>query len=111
MISSEILLLLGIVYEYFSHGVYSVFMYGAFAIPLIFLAAAQVIVKVTGKSIKSNVFYKLLCLTAVIASLIQGIMVIYGTSSSLTNIYLIFAAVVTAMLAADVRSDKNKDNI
>lgn len=81
-------LLFSIIYEEFSHNVYTIFMYGAFLIPLIFgIVMSFVFMKY--QSIKSNKIYNAAVYTLTIASILEGVVKIYGTTNSKIYIFLI----------------------
>ncbi len=82
-------LIFAIIYELFSHRVYSIFMLGAFLIPLIFLLIARVAKRL---NINWN-FYEWAIITFTLYSIIRGILEIYGTTNSLINVYLILGVV------------------
>ena len=102
LIASIILLIFATIYEYFSHGIYSIYMYGAFAIPLIFMGASIISSKIFDFPLKDLIAYKLLCLTVVVASVTNGIIVIYGTTNSLVNSYFCFIAVAVMALIREI---------
>lgn len=104
LIASIILLVFGAIYEYFSHGIYSIYMYGAFAIPLIFIIISTISDALFKLKLIKLVAYKLLCLTLVLASIVNGIIFIYGTTNSIVNIYLLFIAVAVIDLILEILS-------
>ena len=106
-------LLFGTVYEIFSHGVYSVYMLGAWTVPclcaLLLLAAAKKAAILPG-----NILLQLLCCgaaTLTAGSLMKGVLDIYGTTNGLTVFYplaggafiLLFAALYITGLSASKR--------
>lgn len=82
-------LVFGIVYELFSHNVYSKYMYLAFLIPLIglFISTLFLFVKI---DYYSNKFLNYGVITLTIGSLVKGALDIYGTTNKLVSLYLIF---------------------
>ena len=78
-----------IIYESFSHEVYSSFMIFAFTIPLIFGFIISFI-----KKDYLNTFYNLGIITLSIGSIFQGVLEIYGTTNRLVYIYLICGIVL-----------------
>lgn len=82
----------GWIYEQFSHGVYSWHMVYAFAYPLLggvlpFLGLGLSSVK-KWPGQPEQVFYHCGIATLTVGSIIRGVLEIYGTSNSLTIIYL-----------------------
>lgn len=83
--------LFGAIYEYFSHGIYTLFMSASFLIPLILGLIPYGILYMINIGLKSNIFtdlydYSIIILT--IGSIVKGILIIFGTSNSLTYVYL-----------------------
>ena len=103
-------LLFGEVYELFGHGVYSVFMLGAFAVPLLLGALPFCLMRRAGRPFPRGtadlIHAGVATLTA--GSLVQGVLEIYGTSSPLTAVYWIVGAVLAGggWLAALVRKEE-----
>lgn len=93
----------GSVYELFSHGVYSYYMIYAFAFPLVggvlpFLILDLKNHKYMPSALAQGLYHAGIA-TCTIGSIIQGVLVIYGTTNSKTVIYWIAGAVlVTAGL-------------
>lgn len=87
---SMFILIFGIIYEMFSHGVISYFMIFAFTIPLINYIFNLVIINnsIRIKTISKNLFSSSI-ITFTLYSVLKGILDIYGTTNSLINIYLI----------------------
>ena len=95
-IMAVICLLIGIVYEIFSHGVISVFMIGAFTIPLIFGAVPNLIIglvklKVPGCASEDLCACGIITLTA--GTIFKGVLDIFGTTNSLLKYYFIAGTV------------------
>lgn len=91
IISSITCLLFGIIYELFSHRVYSMYMIFAFLVPLVMGSIPCIILLKLRKSV-SILFidiYNSCISTFTIYSFIKGFLDIYGTSNSLISIYLI----------------------
>lgn len=86
-------LLFSIIYEEFSHDVYTIFMYGAFLIPLIF-GVVMSFIFMQYQSVKSNKIYNAGMYTLTIASILEGIVKIYGTTNSKIYIFLIASIVL-----------------
>ena len=85
--------LFGAVYEHYSHEVYSYYMIYAFAFPLL-LGAFPCLIVYSANKIKlpcrlAENLYNAGIATLTVGSIIQGILVIYGTTNNLTLIYLI----------------------
>ncbi|MBR0307295.1 MAG: hypothetical protein IJH92_00195 [Mogibacterium sp.] len=124
LIASAVIAAAGLIYECFSHGVYSVFMYGAFLIPLIGGALPWAVrdilyrkklsegspnqlipsgpeVKQKGQMIRELQLAAIATLTT--GSLIQGALVIYGTTNRLMIAFPaagLAIAIAAAVLAA-----------
>ncbi|MDD7511339.1 MAG: hypothetical protein PUK21_03015 [Peptostreptococcaceae bacterium] len=87
--------LIGFVYEVFSHGVYSPYMYLMFLIPLI-LGVVPICICMGGSSPGKKFFsnklsyavYTLGILTLLVGSFLKGVLDIYGTTSPLLTVYL-----------------------
>ena len=84
------------VYEHFSHGVYSIFMIGAFLIPLTLGIIFDILIyvfklKVSINNVKIN---NALIITLLLGSLLKGALDIYGTSNILVVSYLFIAVVL-----------------
>lgn len=88
LIFTIITLIFGIIYELFSHNVYSNYMIYAFIIPLI-LGIIHIIFidKIKNYTYKSGI------ITLTIGSIINGILEIYGTSNNLVYVYLVLGIV------------------
>lgn len=90
LILSIIVLIFSLIYELFSHNVYSVFMEYSFVIPLLNSLILFIIYKLNKNINKiSNVLFNLSVITLTIYSIVRGIFEIYGTTNSLINIYLV----------------------
>ena len=91
-------LIFGIIYEQYSHEVYSKYMMYAFLIPFIGLIISYIF-KVFKINI-SKISFDLLDMTIMtftIGSIIKGVLEIYGTSSKYINCYL-YAGIVLTIL-------------
>lgn len=87
-IISLICLIFSIIYEMFSHQVYSKFMICAFLIPLIGGIILLIINKIKKFNILAINIYHCSIATFTIGSIVQGILEIYGTTNNLTKYYL-----------------------
>ena len=87
-----ITLVTGSVYEFFSHQVYSPFMYLLFMIPLVLGVVPNLIAKMTRKTFleseDAQAAYKMGVLTFIFGSFLKGVFDIYGTSSVYPTLYL-----------------------
>lgn len=86
-------LLFGVIYEHFSHEVYSGYMIYAFAFPLLggtlpFLAMSLAKVKSVPGTLLQKIYHCGIA-TLTVGSIVQGMLDIYGTTNSLTIIYRI----------------------
>ena len=83
-------LIFGIVYESFSHNVFSNYMMWAFLIPLFLGFVPYMILYILNKKINiiSLQLYNSSVLTFTLGSTMKGILEIYGTTNVLMNVYL-----------------------
>ena len=85
-------LVAGTVFEFFTHQVYSPFMYLLFMIPLVLGVMPNLVAKMTGKifleSEDAQAAYKMGVLTFIFGSFLKGVFDIYGTSSVYPTFYL-----------------------
>ena len=94
-IGTLFILLFSIIYESFSHGVYSAYMTFAFLFPLI---GCFIFIIFKNISYLSSNFINISIITFTLYSIIHGVLDIYGTTNKLINVYLylgIIALVVT----------------
>lgn len=93
LLISLFFLILGIIYEHFSLGVYSNYMIYAFMIPLVMGSLVSGIIYVLDLKILpnriSNNFYRASIITLTVGSVIKGVLDIYGTTNNLISYYLI----------------------
>ena len=91
-VTTIVTLVVGTVYEFFSHQVYSPFMYLLFMIPLVLGVMPNLIAKMTGKTFleskDAQAAYKMGVLTFSFCSFLKGVFDIYGTSSVYPTLYL-----------------------
>lgn len=91
-VESLLVLVIGAVYELFSHQVYSPFMYLMFMIPLMLGVLPNLAARLLDKSFitskDAKVAYKLGVLTLIFGSFLKGVLDIYGTSSVYPILYL-----------------------
>lgn len=106
-VATVVTLVVGTVYEFFSHQVYSPFMYLLFMIPLVLGVVPNLIAKMTGKTFleseDAQAAYKMGVLTFIFGSFLKGVFDIYGTSSVLPN------PLLTSRCAATNRSTGVRD--
>lgn len=92
-------LIFGLVYEHFSHGVYSPFMVFAFTIPLAAGAILQGVLLIAKVRLPDAALrlwnYAIALLTA--GSIWKGVLDIYGTTNRLILFYPIFAGILFLM--------------
>ena len=94
-------ILFALIYEFFSHEVYSGFMIFAFAIPLIFGVAVSFVMyfikpKKVPKKIENNL-YNAGIATLTVGSIIEGVLQIYGTTNWKIYIYLVVGIALIAI--------------
>lgn len=91
-VESLLTLVIGAVYELFSHQVYSPFMYLMFTIPLLLGVLPNLAARLLDKSFitskDAKAAYKLGVLTLIFGSFLKGVLDIYGTSSVYPILYL-----------------------
>ena len=91
------------IYEYFSHGVYSIFMMCLAMWPLILGVLPSWLAGIDGTCEPTPLFRTLLAsgvLTLTLGSAVAGVMQIYGSTSAFTPVYWVAGALI--MLAATV---------
>lgn len=90
---SIFVLIFGIIYEIFSHGVYTPYMYLAFLIPFVLGVIIKLIFVYTKINIPiiSNSLYNAFINTLTIGSIFNGVLIIYGTTNNLLLIYWIIS--------------------
>ena len=97
-VTTIVTLVVGTVYEFFSHQVYSPFMYLLFMIPLALGVVPNLIAKMIGKTFleseDAQAAYKMGVLTFIFGSFLKGVFDIYGTSSVYPTLYLPVGAVL-----------------
>lgn len=84
---SIFLIIFAIIYESFSHGVYSNYMIFAFLIPFIYGFLGSFLLK-KKKNKLGNTLYNFGIVTLSVGSVIKGVLDIFGTTNWLVNIYL-----------------------
>ena len=92
---SFFVLIFGIIYEFFSHGVISYFMIFAFLIPLIDFILNCFLIKTKLKVclLSKNLFSMSIC-TFTIYSIMKGFLNIYGTTNNLVIVYLVVGLIL-----------------
>lgn len=93
---SIFVLIFSIIYEYFSHGVYSYFMIGAFLVPLIFGVVGSIFFKKI--SYLSINFYHSFIATLTMFCICKGFLDIYGTTNSLVFVYLVISCILLLLI-------------
>jgi len=88
LIYGIVLVLFALIYESFSHGVYSNYMIFAFLIPLIYGFGGSFLLR-DGASKFGNMFYNFGIITISVGSVFKGILDIYGTTNDLLYVYVI----------------------
>ena len=89
----------GAVYELFSHGVYSCFMIGAFAFPLLLGAIPFFLMQKRGKPFpgKTSDLVHAGVAALTVGSILQGVLEIYGTSNPFMIVYWVAGGTLTAI--------------
>ena len=99
----------GAIYECFSHGVYSCFMIGAFAFPLLLGALPFRRLQKSGRPFPGKLAGDLICAgvaTLTVGSIVQGVLEIYGTTNPLAAVYWIAGGLMTAVGWLAARREK-----
>ncbi len=90
---SALCLVFGLIYESYSHEVFSGYMVYAFLIPLVFGAIPYLLLFMSGKQDKAYVIpgnlYNSSLAVFTVGSLADGVLEIYGTTNSLLSVYWI----------------------
>ena len=85
-----ICLVIGVVYEVFSHGVWSFYMIGAFAVPLVLGVLPNLLIGLGGlkaPQMAAENLYACGIATLTIGSLLKGVLEIFGTTNTLLEYY------------------------
>lgn len=106
ILATIFVLIFGIIYEIFSHQVYSPFMYLAFLIPFVGLVIKIITIKkeIIPTKVSDN-FFNASILTFTLGSIIKGFLDIYGTTNSLISIYLILGSLYILLSLITFRQD------
>ena len=94
----------GLGYEYFGHGVMSLFMMGQFLFPLVLGAGAATLLQRHGKSYPDSMtltLWRLGVVTLTLASCLTGVFEIYGAPAPLVRVHWLVGAAL--LLAAAIR--------
>lgn len=99
LIFSIFILIFGIIYEIFSHGIYTPYMYLAFLIPFIFGVIIKIIlIKVNIKiPVISDNLYNSFINTLTIGLIFNGVLIIYGTTNKLIIIYFVTSILLLSL--------------
>ena len=103
LIAAVVVAIAGMIYELFSHGVYSNYMIYAFMVPLLCgavpnLAAAGISIKKERKRSHAAGLQLAAIATLTTGSLLKGALEIYGTTNRLTTVYSVLG--ITLLAAA-----------
>ncbi len=89
---SIFLFLFGIIYEKFSHEVYSWYMMGAFLIPLVGGVFPSIVL---GRKLHAKkTMYRCGIATLTVGSILKGVLDIYGTTNQLLSLYWIVGGIL-----------------
>lgn len=86
---------IGFVYELFSHGVWSVYMIGAFAVPLALGVLPNLIIalfRMKTPGMAAETLYACGIVTLTLGSILTGVLEIYGTTNTLLEYYWLVGA-------------------
>lgn len=105
----------GQIYEYFSHGVYSIYMMFAFLIPFIGLFIPSLLNNlILKRKITDNVTLPWKCgiATLTVGSIYKGVLEIYGTSGTFEQVYLIIGSllcIIATIVLVTLRANTDKN--
>lgn len=110
LIISIICLIFSLIYEHFSHEVYSFYMISAFLIPLILGSVVSTLLSMKNIRVSriSNNLYNASVATFTIYFVMRGFLEIYGTTNSIINIYpivgiiLLFVSIILKVINRQV---------
>ena len=102
-IVSVICLIFSLIYEYFSHGVISIFMLYAFSIPL----TAGILRLIFNKWL-NNTIYRASWITLLVYSYMRGVIEIFGTTNMYLPIFLYVSIGLLLLSITIVEEDKKK---
>ena len=106
LVFSQITAVFGLVYEHFSHGVFSWHMAFAFLIPL--LGGVIPLLPVLRRA--NATLWRCGILTLTVGSLVQGVLEIYGTTNRLCGLYGIAGGILLALSLGALLPGKKKEN-
>ena len=95
LIVAAICAAVGVIYEYFSHNVWSVFMIGAFAVPLVLGVLPNLVIaigRLKTPGLAAENLYACGLATLTLGSLLKGVLQIYGTTNELLDYYWLVGA-------------------
>ena len=95
LIVALICAVVGLIYEIFSHGVWSVYMVGAFAVPLVLGALPNLIIglaKLKTPGLAAENLYACGIATLTVGSIIKGVLEIFGTTNAILEYYWLAGA-------------------
>ena len=93
----------GFIYEHFSHGVSTPYMWGAFLIPLLGGAGVTLLLcllRAPAPSPAARTLYGAAVATFTVGSLMRGVFLIYGSAAPLLTVYAAAGALLAAAGAA-----------
>ena len=105
-IGTLFILLFSIIYEMFSHNVYSAYMIFAFIFPLI---GSFIFLVFKNISYLSSNLINISIITFTLYSIIHGVLDIYGTTNELINIYLYLGITFTILTIISLFIKKKED--
>ena len=100
LIVAAICAVVGVIYELFSHQVWSVYMIGAFAVPLILGVLPNLVIaigRLKTPSFAAENLYACGLITLTLGSLLKGVLQIYGTTNTLLDYYWLVGAGFTGL--------------
>ena len=95
-----ICLAIGLGYEIFSHGVWSVFMIGAFAVPLVLGVIPNLVIgfgNLKSPDMASETLYACGIITLTLGSMLKGALEIFGTTNTLLDYYWMVGGAFTLL--------------
>ena len=100
LIVAAICAAVGFIYELFSHQVWSVYMIGAFAVPLILGVLPNLVIaigRIKTPGLAAENLYACGIATLTLGSLLKGVLQIYGTTNTLLEYYWLVGAGFTGL--------------
>lgn len=106
------ILIFSLIYEHFSHGVYSSYMLCAFMIPFVLGCAVNAVINLTGNEKRVGALSRdlrdMTMWTLLLGSIITGILEIYGTTNVLTKVFFPIGIILSILTVISIINDLKK---